>query len=246
MKSQAAISRESKVPFYYQLYEILRSHIADDHWAPGDALPTENELVETYQVSRSTVRQALDVLVSEGLIYRQRGRGTFVAHPTIEQTLSRIVSFTDDMLQRGMQPGTKVLFSGLISAPEDIAKRLNIQPGEELTRLERLRLADGEPMSLEESYLIHRYCPGILEHDYSSEPLRRVLEDKCNVRLTHAKQTIRAVNATRKQAGKLGIKAQAALLFIERVSYSSQNIPVEFIRFYHRGDRYTLHNELRD
>ncbi|MBN1287624.1 MAG: GntR family transcriptional regulator [Anaerolineae bacterium] len=240
------IRRDSKVPFYHQLYEILRHKIVRGEWHPGDILPTENDLLDTYRVSRSTVRQALDALVGEGLIYRQRGRGTFVAHPTVEQTLMRIVSFTDDMYQRGMKPSTEVLVSELVPAPEDIARQLDVEPGEELTYLERLRLADDEPMSIEASYLVHRYCPGILNDDYSKKPLRLTLEEKYNIRLVYAKQTIRAVNASRRLAGKLGIPVNAALLAIERVSYSKENIPVEFIRFYHRGDRYLLYNELRD
>ncbi|NJN98810.1 MAG: GntR family transcriptional regulator [Anaerolineales bacterium] len=119
-------------------------------WQPDDILPSEIELMEQYSVSRITVRQALDELVNEGLIYRQRGRGTFVAHPTVEQGLTRIISFTEDMRQRGFTPGTEVLFAGLEPATPEVAAQLQLEPGVELVRLERLRLADNEPMSIEE------------------------------------------------------------------------------------------------
>lgn len=240
------ISRDSKVPFYFQLYEILRDKIARGDWQPGDVLPTENDLLDQYEVSRSTIRQALDMLVNEGQIYRQRGRGTFVSHPTVEQGISRIVSFTEDMRQRGMEPHTVVLASGLVEAQEQIAEKLNIQPGEALARLERLRLADGEPMSIEETFLVHRFCPGVLDWDYAQHPLRQTLRDRFSIRFTYARQRIHAINAPKKLADKLAIAPNAALLYIERISYSDQDIPVEFIRFYHRGDRYVLHNELRD
>jgi GntR family transcriptional regulator len=240
------ISRDSKLPFYYQLYEILRGKILRGEWQPGDMLPTEGELLEQHRVSRSTVRQALDMLVNEGLIYRQRGRGTFVAHPPVEQGLSRIISFTEDMIQRGLKPQTEVLSSGLIPAPENIAKILQIEPGEELAHLERLRLADGEPMSVEESYLVHRYCPGVLEQDYARNPLRVALEKKYGIRLVYARQSIRAISAPRSLAEKLSIQPNGAVLYIERVSFSEQGVPIEFLRLYHRGDRYVLHNELRD
>jgi GntR family transcriptional regulator len=170
------INRTSKLPLYQQLYEILRSNIVSGEWQPGNMIPPESELTERYQVSRTTVRQVLDMLVSEGLIEREQGRGTFVAHPTVEQGLVRIVNFTEDMRMRGCEPSSKVLFSGLIPAPQDIAEKLHIEPGEELARLERLRLADGEPMGVEESYLVHRYCPGILQGDYVSNSLREALE----------------------------------------------------------------------
>lgn len=240
------IDRRSKLPLYHQLYEILRDNIVRGEWQPGDVIPPEPELIERYQVSRTTVRQVLDMLVNEGLIYRQQGRGTFVAHPTVEQTLVRIISFTDDMRQRGFEPGTEVLSSELIPAPRDIAQKLEIESGEELARLERLRLADGEPMSIEESYLVHRHCPGVLEGDYASNPLREALETNYGIRLMRATQTIRAISAPGELSRVLSIRPGAALLYLERVSYSQQNVPVEFLRIYYRGDRYTLYNELHN
>jgi len=239
------ISRYSKLPLYHQVYEIVRGNILNGHWQPGDMLPPESELVTTYDVSRTVVRQALDQLVNEGLIYRQRGRGTFVTHPTVEQSLVRIISFTDDMRQRGCVPGTEVLFTGLVPAPDEIAARLEIEPGVELARMDRLRLADGEPMSIEQSYLVHRYCPGILDGDYASNPLREALEQRYNVRWTRASQVIRATSATSEMARLLSVKPRSALLHIERVSYWQGSIPVEFLRIYYRGDRYSLYCELQ-
>ena len=241
-----AVNRQSKMPLHEQLYEILRSSIQRGEWAVGEMIPTEPELIEQYQVSRITVRQALNRLVNEGLIYRQQGRGTFVAEPTLEQGLTRIISFTEDMRQRGLAPGTRVLFEGLIPAPEDIAEQLQVKPGEELARLERLRLANQKPMSIEESYLVHRYCPAVLEYDYSETPLREILQRQYDIRIARARQTIRAVVATPEQARLLGIDQPASLLFVERVSYSQHNLPVEFLRIHYRGDRYTLYNELHD
>jgi len=239
------VSRHSKLPLYHQVYEIVRANILDGRWQPGDLLPPESELVARYEVSRTVVRQALDALVNEGLIYRQRGRGTFVAHPTVEQSLVRIISFTDDMRQRGCLSGTKVLFSGLVPAPEEIAVKLEIEPGEELARLDRLRLADGEPMGIEQSHLVHRYCPGVLDGDYASHSLREVLEQRYNIRWTHASQVIRAILAKPEMARLLSVKSRSALLHIERVSYWQGNIPVEFLHIYYRGDRYSLHCDLQ-
>ncbi len=241
----SGINRASKLPLYHQLYELLRGDILLGRWQPGDLLPPESELVERYQLSRTTVRQVLDMLVNEGLIYRQRGRGSFVAHPTVEQALVRIVSFTDDMLQRGFAPGTRVLSSDLVPAPKDIAERLGVEEGEELARMKRLRMADGEPMSVEESFLVHRLCPGILEGDYALNPLREALLREYGIRWSHARQVIRAILATRHLARTLSVEPESALLFIERVSYSQDNVPVEFLRIYYRADRYSLYSELQ-
>lgn len=241
-----SINRRSKIPFYQQLYEILRGKIVNGDWMPGDMIPPESELIEQYQVSRNTVRQVLDLLVQEGLIYRQRGRGTFVAHPTLEQTMLRIISFTEDMEQRGFVPSTEVLSAQIVAAPSDIARKLQIDEGEELAVIERLRLADGEPMSVEKSFLVHRYCPNILRYDYARNPLRQVLERDYRIRLVHARQVIRAVMASVELAEILDIKIPSPLLFIERISYSQDILPVEYLEIFYRADRYSLYNELQD
>ena len=239
------IDRNSKLPLYHQLYEILRARIVSGVWQPGAMIPPESELVQQYHVSRTTVRQVLDLLVREGLIFRQRGRGSFVAHPTVEQGLTRIISFTEDMRRRGMRPGTQVLSAELIGAPPDVAAHLQIAPGEELALLKRLRLADDEPMSIEESHLVHRYCPGVLRHDYAAQPLRETLEREYGIRLVRARQTIRAIAAPSAIAHLLQVPVRAPLLYVERVSYTQGEVPVEYLRYYHRGDRYVLYTELQ-
>jgi len=239
------INREAKLPFYYQLYNILRGQILSEQWKPGELFPSEAELTSEYDLSRATVRQALDMLANDGLISRQRGRGTFVSRPTIEQGTNRIISFTEDMRQRGLSAETKVLTSQLIAAPEDVAEMLAIEPGTEVTHLERLRVADGEPISIEESFIIHRFCSGILDGDYENYSLRRTLEEEYGIELVSAHQKIRAISASTDLAGKLSISRGDALLFIERTSYMSPDVPIEFIRIYHRGDRYVFYSELQ-
>lgn len=240
------VSRNSKIPLYHQLYEGLRSQILSGELEPGDMLPTENELLDRHGISRNTVRQALDLLVNDGLIVRERGRGTFVAQPKIDQGLTRIISFTEDMRRRGLKPDTRVLLRTLMPAPEHIAEALGVPVGEELAHLERLRLADGEPMSIEKSYLVHRYCPGVLERDYSSVPLREALAREYNIFLVHGKQRISAIAAPADTAAHLDIAPGAPLLYIERTTYTARETAVEYLQIYNRGDRYTLYNELYD
>jgi GntR family transcriptional regulator len=241
-----AITHDSQIPYYRQLYDILRDDLISGKWHPGERMPSESELIDQYGVSRITVRQSLDMLVKEGRVYRRRGRGTFAAMPTIEQGLTRIISFTEDMQQRGLKPGTRVLSSRLEPASENIAERLNLAPGSELAVLERLRLADGETMSLEISHLDHQLCPGILEGDYAQTPLHEALRDQADIRLVRANQSIRAIPATRELAGILAVAVKAPLFHIERVSYSQFGAPVEYLQIYHRGDRYVFYNELRN
>jgi GntR family transcriptional regulator len=238
------LNPRSLLPLYHQLFELLHHEIASGKWKPGDMIPPESELVSRYRVSRITVRKVLELLAREGLIVRERGRGTHVAQPRLEHGLSRIVSFTDDMRQRGFHASTQVLYSGLLPAPESIARELRIEEGTELARLDRLRLADGQPMCVEQSYLVHKYLPGILDHDFSTRSLREVKVGEYGIRWSRARQTIQAILATLELAQVLSVKKGAALLYIERVSYSQEDVPVELLRVYYRADRYVLYNEL--
>jgi GntR family transcriptional regulator len=240
------LSRSSKIPLYYQLYEILLEQIQTGVWKPEDTLPTESELVSQYDLSRATIRQAFQMLVNQGKIYRRRGLGTFVSRPTIEQNLNRIISFWEDMGQRGLKPGTKVLSSEIIQAPEEVLDILNIQPNQELASLVRLRLADDEPLSVEQSLLVYEFCPGILEQDYANNSLRKMLADQYNIHITSAKQKIRAVPATEELASLLSVDVDAPLLHIDRTSYTETGVPIEYLQINLRGDRYTFHSELRD
>jgi len=234
----------SKIPLYQQLYEQLEGRIRSGQWKPGDRIPPESELLTQYEVSRITVRKVLAMLVAEGLLVRERGRGSFVASPKLEHGMTTIVSFTDDMRQRGFSPGTKIIFMGLVPAPRAIADALSVPEGEELARIDRLRLADEQPMCVEESFLIHRHLPGILEHDLANDSLREIKQRVYGIRWSRARQTIQAVPAAPEIARLLSVKTGAPLLFFDRVTFSQDNVAMEYLRVYYRADRYTLHNEL--
>ena len=184
------------------------------------------------------------MLVKEGHLLRERGRGSFVAYPKLEHGMTRIVSFTDDMKQRGFVPRTRIIFAGLMPAPAPIAQSLKIAEGEELARIDRLRLANEEPMCVEESFLVHRYIPGILDHDFTENSLREIKEKTYGIRWSRAMQTIQAIAAPAEIARLLSMKAGAPLLYFERVTFSQDDIPVEYLRVYYRADRYVLYNEL--
>ena len=235
---------DSQVSYYRQLYTILRREIMHGVWKPGERMPSEAELIATYGVSRITVRQAFDLLVNDGLVYRRRGSGTYVTVPLIEHGLNRIISFSEDMQRRGLHPTTEVIASCQEPASEDIAARLDIEPGAELAVLERLRLADGEPMSLERSHLIHHQCHGVLDNDFSRATLHEVLREQYGIRLTRANQAVRAIAADKLLAARLHVHPGTPLFYIERVSFRQAGIPIEYLQVYHRGDRYVLYNEL--
>ena len=210
------LNRQSRIPFHQQIYEILRSKIQEGVWETGVLFPTEKELTTEYQVSRATIRQVMERLVSEGLVYRQQGRGTFVAEPTLAQGLTRIISFTEDMERRGLLPGTRCLMSEIMPANRDVSKALDLTLGEEVAYLKRLRFANNEAMCIEESFIIHKLCAGIFATDFAVQPLRETLEKKYGIRITRALQKIHAITASHDMAAQLNISVGAAVLFIER------------------------------
>src|SRR5258708_38361115 len=164
-KYMGAIYRNSPLPRYYQLKEIMKERIRSGEWKPGDLIPSERELGETYGISRMTARQAITDLVNEGLFYREQGKGTFVSRNKITQQLIRLTGFTEDIRARGQQPSTKVLSAQLTPANEVTAERLRIQTGQIVFYLQRLRLADGEPLAIESSQLSFKGCEKLLEED---------------------------------------------------------------------------------
>ncbi len=239
------INPYSNVPLYQQIYDILHQKITQQEWKPGTLVPSEAALMKMYDVSRITVRKAFEMLVQEGLVYRKSGKGTLVAHAKLEHNLSHILSFTEDMKRRGFNTSTRVLVSKLVQPTEALAQKLQIPIDEELVHLKRLRLADDEPMCIEDSYWVHKYCHGILDYDFATKSLRELIAHQFGIKLMRANQMIRALNAPPDMAAVLSIKPNAALLFLERISYSQDNIAVEFLKTYYRADRYTLYNELQ-
>lgn len=241
-----SLDRGSLIPLYHQLYEILRAQIDSGTWKPGDMIPPESELKRRYGVSQITIRQSLNILVDNGLIYRRQGQGTFVApQPTIAPNLTHIVHFADDMRQRGMKPGTKLLSAGTAVLSSVTARKLQVEPGEELSNIIRLRYADDQPLSVEHSCLLSKFVPGILKLDLAHRSLSEILATEYGIVAARAEQTIRAQQANEYALEWLGMTSDHVLLVIERVNYSQQNIPFEFLRIFYRADRYALQCELK-
>jgi GntR family transcriptional regulator len=239
------LDRNSVVPLYHQLYEVLRKQIDAGVWKPGDMIPPESELKKLYGVSQITIRQALNNLVEHGVIYRQRGKGTFISQRMITSNLTHIVNFADDMRRRGHEPHTELIECVTAPISKSTAAQLRAEVGEEMVIIKRLRYADAEPLSLETSCLIQRYVPGILNNDFSKRSLSETLATDYEIVLSYAEQTIRAQMPTQDIARHLSISEDDPILVIDRVSYSQRSIPVEFLRIAYRADRYALHCELK-
>lgn len=218
---------------YLTVRDHLRSLIADG-LAVGAAIPSERELCERFDVSRMTVRQAVDALVVEGLLERVQGRGTFVAQPKVDLQL-RLASFPEEMRRRGMEPSFRVLAAERMNAPRQVAQALDLSEGAEVHYLRRLRLADGLPMAMEENWVPVAVVPHLPELTPS---VYEALRAK-GLPPTWGEDVIEAVQLEAEVAGHLGLAVGAAGLHIQRRTFSG-DLAVEYAGSIYRADRYSL------
>ncbi len=232
---EARTSSVGRIPKYYRLKQELRDEIS--RLDPGAAIATERVLSARFAVSRTTVRQALQELAIEGLLQRFQGRGTFVAPAKLTQTL-QLTSYTEDTAAMGRRPTSRLLDVAVIPASVDVAAELDLPTNAKVQRVERLRLADEEPMAVEVVYLDAEHFAAIGDAIDLGTSLYAVLRDRYGVTLTHATETIEAVLASPAEADLLETGSGFPLLLLTRTSWDQQGRPVEYVRSLYRGDRY--------
>ena len=232
------LDRSSYIPLYQQIGEALRIRIEKGELIPGDRIPSENELTDQYRVSRNTVRLAISSLILDGLVYRVKGRGTFVAAERMSYGLMHMSSFSEEMRNRGLMPGSQVLSFVRELPSKRISHILKLTPNQMMYRVERLRLADGEPMALNISFIPVYLCPDLEHEDLASGSLYALLENQYGYRLGYAEYAIKTVSADERQANLLGILMDDTLLVREGTTYLENGTPIEHTILYNRGDRY--------
>ena len=235
---------EAPDPLYTQLKDTLVKDIVAGHYQPDQRLPSERELSARFNVSRMTVRQAMLELARDGVVFTRAGKGTFVSAPKISQRLRALSGFTQDVCARGATPTSRVLEFKVIEALPDVAAALGVSMQTELITLSRVRLADGIPLALETSYLPFQRFPNFFRHDFSVESLYAVLENEYGLTLTQAEQTIEAALAGKREVDLLQLTSPAAIFKMQRLTMTSDGLPVEYVLSSYRGDRYRLHSVL--
>lgn len=232
-----AINKRSPIPYYLQLADALRAEIKQNGAPGGYALPSENELLKKYRVSRATVRSALSALEREGFIYRQRGKGSFVAVRRIESDVTALVSTSEDMSKRGWNLTTQVLKLERVVPPPQVAHALELTRQTRVYELTRVRLVDNKPLSLQIAYLPVRLYPDLETHDLS-QSLYHLSENVYHLQYATGREVLRARSATRHEAAILKLRAGAPVLYCERTTYSRDGVAMEFLQAVWRGDRY--------
>jgi GntR family transcriptional regulator len=235
------LQEDAAAPLYLQLQRSLREAIQHKVLTPDDALPAEREMAEDFSVSRITVRKALEGLVSEGLLTRRQGAGTFVA-ARVEKNFSKLTCFTEDMVSRGRAPHSEWISrtEGAVTPEESLT--LGLSPSTPVYRFHRIRYADGAPMAVEYSTIAGFALP-------SAEVVSASLYDALAAtghRPVRALQRLRAVLVTTQHASLLGVKVKDAGLLVERRGYLRDGQVVEVTQSYYRGDTYDFVAELND
>jgi len=230
--------RDGAIPLHTQITEALRLQIKGDELKPGENFPSERELAERYGVSRMTVRQALRHLRQENLIYHERGVGTFVTDRKLDVHTRNLSGFSEEMVSLGLVPSSRVVQLKREAADEQILKDLDLTTGAEVFHIQRLRVADDEPMAFESTYLPAELCPELDRIDLTKNSLYQILADDYNVRMHHAAESLEAAAASRFVAAQLGIKKGAPVLNVHRVVFTESNQPIESARTTYRADRY--------
>lgn len=239
------IRRDSPIPYYFQLEGFLKEEIEKGRWNPGQQIPSEAEFCEAFGVSRTVVRQALNELVNEGLLYRRRGKGSFVARPKIAESLvQNLTGFYEDMVAKGLTPITQVLEQKLIPASKKVAGMLSLKEGDQVIKMDRLRSINNEPILIVTTFIPYHICPTLLEEDLTKRSLYAVLEDRYKLEIARGRRTLEAISASEEDAKLLGIEEGDPLVLLKSVSYLKDGRPIEYFEAKHRGDRSRFEVEL--
>ncbi|MDO4523428.1 MAG: GntR family transcriptional regulator [Eubacteriales bacterium] len=232
------IDRTVPIPLYFQLKQLLLNAIKDGTYPPGSMIPTENELVEMYSISRTTVRQAISELVQEGRLNRVKSKGTFVMDPKISQAfLSKIEPFNVQIRREGHVPSTEVLSFTTKNAGDFVSSNLGIDASEDVLCLQRRRFADDVPIVTIDTYLPDKFCHHLLKIDFSTKSLYDELSTSDRTRVVRIQRRVEATSAARQDVKQLDISLKAPILQIFSIGFNAYDEAIEFSIARYRGDR---------
>lgn len=232
------IDKTSPLPYHYQLRELIRTEITENRWQRGEQLPSEHQLCQMYQVSRTTVREALDALVNEGLLTREKGLGTFVADPKFMETWTgSIIGFSDSITQQGYLIETKVLSMTVTMPTPHIRRELKLETDDEVILLRRLRYIMKQPILVVNSYMPLRLFPGLLNIDFSVKSLYQTLRNDFATPVLRVKRSIEAIAADETIADLLEVPLGFPIMFIDNTAYTHHGQPMEYYNAWRRGDK---------
>lgn len=238
MLEQNKLDKSVPIPLYYQLKTLLLEEIKSNAYPVDSMIPTEKEISEMFEISRTTVRQAITELVREGWLYRVKSKGTFVAQRKIQQDfIRRLESFNEQIERTGRRPGTELLALEVVEMPERAAEAFGSAPGEKVVYLHRKRSADDEPIVTVETYLPYPKCAFLMQHNMAKESMYNVLAEREETRICRVSRILEAVAANAQDARLLNIRTGKPVHLFHTVGYNQYDEPIEFSIARYRGDR---------
>lgn len=236
-RSRAGLDRRSSVPIYHQIREKIRNYIVEKDLQPGTLLPSEAELMELFGASRGTIRAALTALENEGLIYKAQGKGTYVSPPRISGRFRTMISFTEEIKAKGLEPTSKVLEAALIEADEEIAAKMKIEVGDQVYRITRIRYANENPVGLNTSHINAKLCPGFLERaDVSVGSLYDYISDLYGLRITKAERVLESIPSCAELSDILEVAPRDPILKLTGLAYTDSGDVLDYCVEYYRED----------
>ena len=232
---------DSPIPFHFQIRDELKEEIAAG--AYQEKVPSERELMERFSVSRTTIREAINHLVNDGIVEKIHGKGTFIKrNKQVHEWLHAIHSLTDTVNQMGMKPGSKLLFSGLVTPPDSIAAAMK---QERLHLIKRLRTADGEPIAIESHYYAPELGSALERYDLHTITIYDILENDLNVTMHEAEQAISCKPLQIEEADELGLEARVNALMVDRLIKDAAGQPVEYYRSVVKPEMYVFRLKMK-
>lgn len=235
---------EDKSPKYFIVKKAIVENIDNDLYHSNEAIPSEKKLMELYNVSRITIRKAIDELVTEGYLYKIQGKGTYVKADEGSNNLFSITSSTEDVQKMGMIPSKKTKISRIEFASPKRAKALEISTNDQVEVIGRISYADLEPLNYTIAFLPEKIFPGLTEYDLEHESLYKLINDQYGVRITKARRTIEAVLAKDEIAKYLELEEGMPIILFRCVTYGIVNgkeTPIEYFKCYYRTDKYKFY-----
>lgn len=232
------LDKSIPVPLYFQLKSLLLEEIKKNEYPVDSLIPTEKEISEMFQISRTTVRQAITELVQAGWLYRIKSKGTFVARVKIKQDfIKRLEPFNEQIARTGRVPSTQVLSFEVVEMSEQVAAVFGVEAGAKAVYLHRRRCADGDPIVTVETYLPYASCSFILDHDMCQESMYNVLATRESTRICRVSRTLEAVAANVRDVERLDMVRGKPVQLFKTIGYNQANEPIEYSIARYRGDR---------
>ncbi|MFZ0589200.1 MAG: GntR family transcriptional regulator [Bryobacteraceae bacterium] len=234
------VNRNGILPLYYQIQQQLFERIRLGELKAGDPIPSEQEISTRLGVSRMTARLAIKSLCELGIVYSEKGRGSFVSGLKLDKNFRQVLSFTEEMGLSGRRAQSRVLGFEMVPAEADAAEALGLKRHENVVRLRRLRIADSVPMGIECSHLPARLCPDLKDTFDGRTSLYQTLYERYGIQMAIADEIVEAGLAEREEARLLRIREGSPVFSFTRTSYVQQGQPVEYVKSTYRGDRYRI------